>query len=83
MEKIQILLPAPQMRRLRQTAKRLDTPMSDIIRRATEAYLAKLPEPEPATSEVALPTFEGGRTLVDAADMRAHAYAERSLVRRR
>lgn len=77
MEKIQVLLPAPQMRRLRQVAKSLDTPMSDLIRRATEAYLDRLPARMIAGGDVEIPTFNGGRTLTAAAAMRDIAYDDR------
>ena len=77
MEKLQILLPMPQMHRLRLTAQRLDTPMSDIIRRAVEIYLERFPERDLRSESPKIPTFAGGKILVGAKHLRDMAYAER------
>lgn len=39
MQKIQILFPEPQMRRLRDAAADEDRPISEVVRRATESWL--------------------------------------------
>lgn len=44
MKKIQVLFPDPSMERLRRVAEREDRSMSELIRRATECWLDRLPE---------------------------------------
>ena len=81
MQKIQILFPDPQMQRLREAARREDRPVSEIVRRAVEAWLERLPaksrRPPPPP-----PVFHGGLTYVTAADMRDTAWAERIVAER-
>jgi len=77
MKKIQILFPDPQMERLRRAARVEDRPISEIVRRATEEYLDKLPRSPVQNSETLIPTFDGGRTLVDPARFREIAHQDR------
>ena len=63
MQKIQILYPEPQMRRLRAAAKREDRPISDIVRRATDAWLDKLSEDFAKGREIEDPTFSRGENV--------------------
>lgn len=76
MEKIQILFPEPQMRRLRELAAREDRPISEIVRRATEAWLDRAPAGR-AQGPASLPTFHGGAIGVNAEDLREAAYDDR------
>jgi len=77
-KKIQILFPEPQMKRLREAARREDRPLSEIVRRATEDYLRKLPVDAPSPDQAPMPSFEGGRTLVGPEDFRELAYRDRT-----
>ncbi len=45
MKKIQVLFPEPVMNRLRRQARAEDRPLSELIRRATEQWLDRLPDP--------------------------------------
>lgn len=76
MQKIQVLFPEPQMRRLREAAAREDRPISELIRRATESYLDKLPGSGAEPRDI--PVFDGGETLVPAEQMRDVAYFDRT-----
>ncbi len=78
MKKMQILFPEPQLRRLREIAKREDKPVSEIIRRATEEFLDKLPPVTSNAEDLDLPVFDGGRTLVPSERFRELAYEERA-----
>ena len=59
MKKIQVLFPEPQMERLKRIAKLEDRPISEIIRRATEDYLAKAPSASVQNAANAIPVFDG------------------------
>ena len=64
MQKIQVLFPESQMERLRRRARIEDRPISDLIRRAAEDYLSRLPDnplPDPASD---IPAFDGGMPRV-------------------
>jgi hypothetical protein len=79
MQKIQILFPEPDMRRLRDLARREDRPISEIVRRATEAWIERSASAcAPAETRV-IPVFHGGRTLIPAGAMRDVAWQERLL----
>ncbi len=78
MQKIQVLFPKPQMERLRQLSRTEDRPISDIIRRATEEYLDKVPSGPRQDSAATLPVFDGGRTLAESALFRDLAWADRT-----
>ena len=78
MQKMQILFPEPQMKRLRDLARIEDRPVSEIVRRAVERdleqraghLLRKSPKPP------AFPTFDGGPIKVDAAGMKEILHAD-------
>lgn len=78
MQKMQILFPEPQMKRLRDLARIEDRPISEIVRRAVERDLEqrtgrlhqKSPDPP------AFPTFDGGAIKADAAEMKEILHAE-------
>jgi hypothetical protein len=78
MKKIQVLIPEPQMQRLRRLAKIEDRPISEIIRRATEDYLAKAPSTPLRDAASAIPVFDGGETLVHHERFRELSHSERT-----
>jgi len=76
MQKIQILFPDPLMRRLRELAALEDRPLSEVIRRAVERFVEQSPCREALKPDARrLPTFKGGRLLVDSADMKQAIYS--------
>jgi len=61
MKKIQVLFPEPVMQRLRRQAQAEDRPLSELIRRATERWLDRLPDPGDSPSPAhPPPTFRLG-----------------------
>jgi len=78
MRKIQVLFPEPQMERLRRVAEMEDRPISEIIRRATEEYLAKLPLAPRKGTAVVVPVFNGGKTLIPVERFREAASSDRT-----
>jgi len=72
MQKIQILFPDPLMERMRRVAARVDLPVSEIVRRATEHWLDRMPESPRSIQGV--PTVDAGRCLVPADEMREVFY---------
>jgi hypothetical protein len=83
MRKLQILFPEPLLRRLREAASREDRPVSEIVRRAADAYLERLPTGGGKARELHVPVFDGGRTLVGPEAFRELAYAERGSLKKR
>ena len=77
MQKIQILFPEPQMRRLRDAAALEDRPISEVVRRATESWLDRRATAHGARATVTVPTFHGGRIKAPSAALRNLAWAER------
>jgi len=72
MQKIQILFPDPLMNRIRKLAERIDLPVSEIVRRATERWLDRMPEePRP---RLTVPTVDAGRCLLHSEKMRESFY---------
>ena len=74
MQKLQILFPDPMMVRMRRVAKRIDLPVSEVVRRATEQWLERFPEETKAAKNV--PLVDAGKCLVSAAEMREAIYEE-------
>lgn len=72
MQKIQILFPDPLMERMRRIAERIDLPVSEIVRRATERWLDQMPE-EPKR-HLKVPTVDAGRCLIASEEMRDALY---------
>lgn len=72
MQKIQILFPDPLMERMRGVATRLDIPVSEIVRRATERWLERIPESPRQIPKI--PIIDAGLCLVPAEDMREAFY---------
>ncbi|MCG8479040.1 MAG: ribbon-helix-helix protein, CopG family [Spirochaetales bacterium] len=73
MKKIQIQYPDPQMEELRRTARRLDRPVSEIVREATAEWLRRrAPRFEGVREEP--PVYSAGAIAVDADRLRAASY---------
>jgi hypothetical protein len=78
MRKVQILFPEPQLKRLREVARREDRPLSEVVRRAAEAYLERLPAAGLEPRAPVVPVFDGGEILVGPEEFRELAHAERA-----
>jgi len=76
MQKIQVLLPEPVLRDLREIASAEDRSLSEVLRRAAEQMVRTYPAARRPVGGVTLRTVDGGPVLADAADMRALAYEE-------
>lgn len=76
MEKIQILFPEPQLRSLRKIARSQDRPVSEIVRAAVEAWLARH-EPREEAAREDPPRFHCGELLIGANELRDAANVDR------
>ena len=76
MQKIQVLLPEPVLRDLREIAAAEDRPLSEVVRRAAEQMVRTYPAVRRKPVLMALRTFDGGAVLAGAGDFRAMAYEE-------
>jgi hypothetical protein len=74
MRKIQVLLPEPVLRDLREIATAEDRPLSEVVRRAAEHMVRTYPAVRRKPAPVPVRTFDGGAVLAEAADLRALAY---------
>lgn len=75
MKKIQILYPDPQMEELRRAARRLDRPVSEIVREATAEWLRRrAPRFDEVREEP--PVFSAGTIAIDADRLRAASYRD-------
>ena len=76
MQKMQILFPDPLMARLRQNAQRIDTTVSDLVRRATEEWLSKMTYVEDWGTRPSVDAllFHGGRVIADDREMKSAIY---------
>jgi hypothetical protein len=77
MEKLQILFPELQLRRLRRVAAQRDRPVSELIRAAVDAWLERNPDP-PSVAE-APPSYSTGGIIRSAEDLREAAYEDGEL----
>jgi hypothetical protein len=77
MEKLQILFPEPQLRRLRNLARRQDRPVSELVRGAVEIWLDHHGNEVDAIYEKA-PSYHCGAILVDGTDLRELANEDRT-----
>ena len=75
MEKLQILFPEPQLRRLRSLAQRQDRPVSELVRNAVEQWLERTGTPVDGLREPP-PTFAGGKVFLPVSDFREAAYRD-------
>lgn len=78
MQKIQVLLPEPVLRDLREIAAVEDRPLSEVVRRAAEQIVRMYPKVRRKPGGVAVRTVDGARMRAQAADLRALAYGEDS-----
>ncbi len=74
MQKIQVLLPEPVLRDLREIAAVEDRPLSEVVRRAAEQMVRTYPAVRRKPGKVTVRTFDGGAILADGRDLRALAY---------
>jgi hypothetical protein len=74
---VQVLFPEPDLRRLRRLAAEEDRPVSEIIRRATEAWLDRCVAGRKPSETARVPTFDGGAVLARASSLRGIAWADR------
>ena len=76
MEKLQILFPRPQLRRLRTIAQQEDRPVSELVRAAVDQWLERHGENVKVVRE-APPTYSGGQVLRPANELREAAWSDR------
>ena len=78
MQKMQILFPEPQMKRLRDLARIEDRPVSEIVRRAVDRDLEQRAGllRRKAKKPPVFPTFDGGPIQVDAETMKEILHAD-------
>jgi hypothetical protein len=76
MENLQILFPAPQLAQLRQAARVMDRPVSELVRAAVDSWLAAN-APPPAPVLEAPPSFALGDIRSNAAALRQRAWRGR------
>jgi hypothetical protein len=74
MQKVQVLLPAPLLRDLREIASAEDRSLSEVLRRAAEQMVRTYPACRRPASGVGFRTVDGGELRVSAAEMRSLAY---------
>jgi hypothetical protein len=74
MQKIQVLFPEPQMKRLRRAAERQDRPISELIRRAVEDWLERSSAEYDPHHRESPPRFHGGKIKVEPSLLRDEAY---------
>jgi Arc/MetJ-type ribon-helix-helix transcriptional regulator len=77
MDKLQILFPEPQLRRLRSLARRQDRPVSELVRSAVDLWLARHESEGEAVREEA-PSYHCGTILADGSDLRELANQDRA-----
>ena len=78
MRKIQVLFPEPQLERLRDLARREDRPVSEVIRLAVDAWLAKAEPGKARALRPRIPVFHGGDITMPANRMRDTAHGDRA-----
>jgi len=76
MKKLQILFPEPQLRRLRNLARRQDRPVSELVRGAVDLWLDRYSTETEAVREQA-PSYHCGAILADSAELRKLANEDR------
>jgi hypothetical protein len=76
MEKLQILFPEPQLYSLRKIAHSQDRPVSELVRAAVDAWLARH-EPWAEEAREEPPRYNCGKILVKADEFREVANGDR------
>ncbi len=78
MQKMQILFPDPLMKALRKLSQIEDRPVSELVRRAVDRDLEQragiLKRNEGKAAPPAFPTFNGGRILAKASEIKSFLY---------
>lgn len=77
MEKLQILFPAPQLAQLRQMARRMDRPVSELVRAAVDAWLTCQTPPSGMVRETP-PSYGLGDVRAKASELREAAWEDRA-----
>lgn len=77
MEKIQILFPEPQLRRLRDIAGSQDRPVSELVRAAVDLWLARQGAAPDSVAEEP-PSYHCGSILVAPEELRDLATGDRT-----
>ncbi len=77
MDKLQILFPEPQLRRLRSLARRMDRPVSELVRSSVDLWLSRH-ESDGETVRDEAPCFHCGKILADGSDLRELANQDRT-----
>lgn len=68
MQPEKLVIPAPLLAELQQEAARTGTSVSAIVNAALRSYLS---QPRARRAPIELPTFDGGRILIDITDREA------------
>ncbi|MFK7911535.1 MAG: hypothetical protein AB8F34_13190 [Akkermansiaceae bacterium] len=66
------MFPEPLMKRMKKVARRLDIPVSEVVRRATDRWLERFPEQPNDRKKV--PIIQAGKCHIGSDDMREAAY---------
>lgn len=74
MKKIQILYPEPQMEELKRAAKRLDRPISELVREATAEWLRRHAPTTRRDAREAPPVFSAGSIKVASGTLREESH---------
>jgi hypothetical protein len=74
MQRMQVLFPEPQIKRLRRVAAAQDRPVSELIRRAVDFWLSRYGCEEVDTTAEAPPVYGCGEVLVNPDRLRDAAY---------
>jgi hypothetical protein len=77
MEKLQILFPEPQLRRLRAFAHSQDRPVSELVRAAVDYWLARQGPSNDSVAEEP-PRYHWGAMMADPSELRDIANADRT-----
>ena len=76
MIRTQIQFPDPLYSRLKEIAEMNDWSLADVVRRATELYVRRFPEPNDLEEDWSFPTVDmGGDFLLDPASSKVEAEA--------
>ena len=78
MEKLQILFPEPQLRKLRGVAKQEDRPVSELVRSAVEFWLSRHGAYTTGNVSEPAPIYQCGDILVNADNSRDIANDDRN-----
>lgn len=74
MQKLQILFPEPQLKRLRQIAREQDRPVSEIVRESVNLLLNRYSDQ--LRTGKSPPSFSAGQVKVNSDQLRRIAYSE-------